>query len=80
MRQIISLFLLLLVRSISGETCYTKELFPKMFADKDLSSEVWAYSITASDTLNMVFQGGKAGLVNGGAAWIMAVNLDNNRV
>ena len=49
-----------------------------MFSDKNLSAEIWAYSITASDTLNMVFQGGKS-FLGGEKAWIMAVNLDNNR-
>ena len=61
-----------------AETCYSKELFPKMFSDKNFSAEIWAYSITASDTLNMVFQGGKS-FLGGEKAWIMAVNLDNNR-
>lgn len=54
----LSVFLLIIQElgvKTSGETCYTKELFPKMFSNADLSTETYVYSVTASDTLKQVF-------------------------
>ena len=48
---VLLLALQLVMIRVNCETCYTKELYPKMFSDANLTTETWVYSITATDTL-----------------------------